>query len=123
MQTRCLGHFVGLASICPPPPPTSLDDMLVASPASIWPPPPPTSPRDSLDGSPTLLPPSHHHQRVTTTRWAVSQLPSALPPPPTTRVHPLPCAGHLPPDDSHCRLGPLDMFFFSFSFVILFTKS
>src|ERR1700678_1950103 len=29
------------------------------------------------------------------------QLPSALPPPPTTRVHPLPCAGHLTTHTSH----------------------
>src|SRR5271168_908695 len=36
----CLGRFIGSASICPPPPPTSLDD--------------------SLDGSPGLLLPSHH---------------------------------------------------------------
>jgi len=74
------------ASIWPPPPPTSLDDSLVASPASICPIPPPTSPRDSLDGSPGLhlpytRPPSglHHHQRVLATRWTVSPASFRLP--------------------------------------------
>jgi hypothetical protein len=82
----CLGRFIGSASICPPPPPTSLDDSLVASPASICPIPPPTSPRDSLDGSPGLhlpytRPPSglHHHQRVLATRWTVSPASFRLP--------------------------------------------
>src|SRR5271168_4656434 len=39
--------------------------------------------------------PVHHRPQVTTTRWRFPRLPSALPPPPTTRVHPLPRAGHL----------------------------
>src|ERR1700678_1719777 len=63
---RCLGRFVGSASICPPPPPTSLDDLLVASPASIWPPPPPRSPLSS--------------RLIGRFPWP----PSALPPPPTS---------------------------------------
>src|ERR1700678_1156225 len=37
-----------LASICPPPPPTSHNDSLVVSSASACPPPPPTSRDDSL---------------------------------------------------------------------------
>src|SRR5271168_4345311 len=50
--------------------------------------------------------PFHHRQRVTTTRWRFPRLPSALPPSPTTRVHPLPRAGHLPPHDSQATSPP-----------------
>src|ERR1700678_1867219 len=101
------------ASICPPPQPTSLDDLLVASPASICPTPPPTSPRNSLDDSPGL------HLPYTTTNESsrlvgrFPRLPSALrpasiwpPPPPTSpgdslvassaSIYPTPGL-HLPP--------------------------
>src|SRR5271168_4851936 len=96
------------ASICPTPglhlasTTTNESSRLVGRfprPPSAFPP-PPTSHDDSLDGFPGLLPPSHHHQRVTTTRWAVSRPPSAIPPPPTSHddllVVPTSLGFHLP---------------------------